>query len=78
VRAYRERMADYSSMRSLDVWYDTITVERVLAEVEQRGGQEAHHQAAPEGPPAKHCRIHLSEARRTPRGVAPDQGRSRR
>jgi uncharacterized protein (DUF2252 family) len=33
VRAYRERMADYSSMRSLDVWYDTITVERVMAEV---------------------------------------------
>ena len=32
VRAYRERMADYSSMRALDVWYDTITVDRVLAE----------------------------------------------
>jgi hypothetical protein len=31
-RAYRERMADYSSMRALDVWYDTITVDRVLAE----------------------------------------------
>jgi uncharacterized protein (DUF2252 family) len=30
VRAYRERMADYSSMRALDVWYDTITLERVL------------------------------------------------
>jgi uncharacterized protein (DUF2252 family) len=32
VRAYRERMADYSSMRALDVWYDKITVERLLAE----------------------------------------------
>ncbi|EXI82898.1 MAG: hypothetical protein AW12_02678 [Candidatus Accumulibacter sp. BA-94] len=32
VRAYRERMADYSSMRALEVWYDTITVERVMAE----------------------------------------------
>jgi uncharacterized protein (DUF2252 family) len=31
-RAYRERMADYSSMRALDTWYDTITIERVLAE----------------------------------------------
>ncbi|MCM8595377.1 DUF2252 domain-containing protein [Accumulibacter sp.] len=30
-RAYRERMADYSSMRALDVWYDAITVDRVLA-----------------------------------------------
>jgi len=32
VRAYRERMADYSSMRALDVWYDKITVDRLLAE----------------------------------------------
>lgn len=31
-RTYRERMADYSSMRALDVWYDRITLERVLAE----------------------------------------------
>lgn len=31
-RAYRERMADYSSMRALDVWYDRITLDRVLAE----------------------------------------------
>lgn len=33
VRAYRERMADYSSMRALDVWYDTISLERVQAEM---------------------------------------------
>ena len=31
-RAYRERMADYSAMRALDVWYDRITAEQVLAE----------------------------------------------
>lgn len=30
--AYRERMMDYSSMRALDVWYDRVTVEAVLAE----------------------------------------------
>ncbi|RLJ65223.1 DUF2252 domain-containing protein [Sulfurisoma sediminicola] len=30
-RAYREHMADYSSMRALDVWYDRITAEQVLA-----------------------------------------------
>jgi uncharacterized protein (DUF2252 family) len=28
VREYRERMADYSSMRALDVWYDKINVQR--------------------------------------------------
>ncbi|MBK7674125.1 MAG: DUF2252 domain-containing protein [Candidatus Accumulibacter sp.] len=33
VRAYRERMADYSSMRSLDVWYDTIPLARAMAEI---------------------------------------------
>ena len=33
VRAYRERMADYSSMRALDVWYDTIPLTRVMAEM---------------------------------------------
>ncbi len=40
VRAYRERMADYGSMRALDVWYDAITLKRFLKEVtreEDRG-----------------------------------------
>lgn len=27
-RAYRERMADYASMRALDVWYDKIDLQR--------------------------------------------------
>ena len=30
VRFYREHMADYSSMRALDVWYDTISLDRIL------------------------------------------------
>jgi uncharacterized protein (DUF2252 family) len=29
VRSYREHMADYSSMRALDVWYDRIDLERL-------------------------------------------------
>lgn len=33
VRAYRERMADYSSKRALDVWYDRITIKQMLAEI---------------------------------------------
>lgn len=28
--SYRERMADYEEMRSLDVWYDAIDVDRFL------------------------------------------------
>ena len=34
VCSYRERMADYSSMRALEVWYDCIDVERVAKEAE--------------------------------------------
>ena len=40
VRAYRERMTDYGCMRALDVWYDTISLKRVLKELareEDRG-----------------------------------------
>jgi len=40
VRSYRERMTDYGSMRALDVWYDVISLQRVLKEVareEDRG-----------------------------------------
>ena len=33
VSAYRERMANYSAMRALEIWYDRITLEQVLAEV---------------------------------------------
>jgi uncharacterized protein (DUF2252 family) len=34
VQSYRERMANYAAMRFLDVWYDTIDVDRFLAEME--------------------------------------------
>ncbi|MFO1151075.1 MAG: DUF2252 domain-containing protein [Alsobacter sp.] len=31
VRSYREHMANYSGMRTLEVWYETVTAEDVLA-----------------------------------------------
>ena len=34
VRSYRERMADYAGMRSLDVWYDAIDIDRFLKGVD--------------------------------------------
>jgi len=37
-RAYRERMTNYADMRSLEVWYDFISVERVLELTEKRAG----------------------------------------
>jgi len=36
VRAYRQRMANYSSMRALEVWYDTIGVDAVAEAVDDR------------------------------------------
>ncbi|MDI1287442.1 MAG: DUF2252 domain-containing protein [Reyranella sp.] len=30
VRSYREHMSDYAGMRALDVWYDSIDVDRIL------------------------------------------------
>ena len=30
VRSYRERMAEYSTMRTLDVWYSSIEVEKLI------------------------------------------------
>ena len=36
VREYRQRMANYSSMRSLEVWYDTIGVDDVAEAVDDR------------------------------------------
>jgi uncharacterized protein (DUF2252 family) len=34
-RSYREHMADYATMRALDVWYDTIDIDRFTAEMEE-------------------------------------------
>src|SRR5271165_616992 len=57
VRSYRERMADYASMRALDVWYDRIDLDRVLAvlpteeHVERVKGrvEQARRKSLPEG-----------------------------
>ncbi|MFO1205043.1 MAG: DUF2252 domain-containing protein [Burkholderiales bacterium] len=43
-REYRERMADYASMRALDVWYDSIDLQRY----EDRRGDEEVVKAARE------------------------------
>ena len=56
VCSYRERMADYASMRALDVWYDRIDLERVLkvlpsgAEVERvrQRVEQARRKSLPE------------------------------
>lgn len=44
VCAYRERMADYASMRALDVWYDRIDVERLALEIPTEEARERFEQ----------------------------------
>ena len=41
-RAYRERMAEYSEMSALDVWYARIDVETVLPMIEDRALRRQH------------------------------------
>jgi len=40
VRSYRERMAEYSTMRVLDVWYSSIDVEKFMATIQDEEGRK--------------------------------------
>jgi uncharacterized protein (DUF2252 family) len=60
VRSYRERMADYASMRALAVWYDTIDVDRFLKALES---EERRRMVA--------ARIARTEAKNTPEYIFP-------
>ena len=40
VRSYREHISDYASMRALDVWYDTIGVDRFLGGMDSQRRRE--------------------------------------
>jgi uncharacterized protein (DUF2252 family) len=44
VCSYRERMADYASMRALDVWYDRIDVDRLAQEIPTEEARERFEQ----------------------------------
>jgi uncharacterized protein (DUF2252 family) len=40
VRSFRERMLEYSEMPVLDVWYDSIDVEKLLPKIQDKEAQE--------------------------------------
>lgn len=60
VRSYREHMADYASMRALEVWYDAIDVDRFLKALESPARREMIA-----------ARIARTQARNTPEYVFP-------
>ena len=51
VCSYRERMADYASMRALDVWHDRIDLDRIL-------------EVLPSGAEVERVRLRVEQARR--------------
>ena len=51
VCSYREHMADYASMRALDVWYDRIDLDRVLKVLQTAEEVERVRQRVRTGPP---------------------------
>jgi len=44
VRSYREHMADYASMRALEVWYDRFDMERFMKEAQSEEARERTQQ----------------------------------
>ena len=74
--SYRERMADYASMRALDVWYDRIDLDRVLKVLPTEMEVERIRQRVRAGAPEKPPRKPLSQAGPTSRFGAKDQGRA--
>lgn len=66
VRSYREHMADYASMRALEVWYDAIDVDRFLKAVES----EERRRIVAE-------RIERTETRNTPDYIFPKMAEHR-
>ncbi len=75
VRSYRQHMADYSSMRALEVWYDTIGVEDVAEALDDRA-RERDEAADREGGGKELAGVRVSEARRASRRRTAVQGRS--
>ena len=76
VCAYREHMSDYASMRTLDVWYDRIDLDRVLKVLATETDVRRVKQKVRGGAQEKLAGEPLSEAGRATGLRAEDQGRS--
>ena len=63
VRSYRERMAEYSQMPVLDVWYASIDVEKVLPTIKDKEARRRHQKHAGQGPRSQRLGARFSQAR---------------
>ena len=76
VRSYREHMSDYASMRALDVWYDTIDVDRFLKAMDRRRSASRSGSVSRGVAGKERAGVPVPQARRASRDDAADQGRS--
>ena len=56
VRSYREHMAEYSTMRTLDVWYSSIEVEKLIPIVKDEEARKRVTEASGQGTRAERVR----------------------
>ena len=73
-RSYRERMAEFSQMPVLDVWYASIDVEKLLPTIKDKEARQRHQKLLAEGPRAQRAGTRFSQARGHGRSGADHQG----
>ena len=62
VRTYRESMAEFSQMKTLELWYFTLGADELVADIKDPNFRQRALNAPPEGAGAQHRRGHLPEA----------------
>ncbi len=50
VRSYREHMAEFSEMQTLEVWYASVEVEQLQAMIKDKEARERSQEGARQGP----------------------------
>ena len=65
VRSYRERMAEYSDMTVLEVWYASIDVEKLIAGIEDKETRRRGHKRLAASPRAQRVGTRLSQSSRS-------------
>ncbi len=64
VRSYRERMAEFSKMKVLDLWYFALEANMMISGIKDADIRRARHQELVEGAREQHLRRPLPEAHR--------------
>jgi len=74
VRSYRERMAEFAQMRTLEVWYARLDLETILPRIKDQEGPETPPAARTEGRSERRARSRFPQARQCGKRGADDPG----